>query len=163
MAADLRGGFRGCLTCPRKWIVGTVEEQETPVGANCEPGPARREGLMQAWDSWWLTTLEMESLLAGTPVICVPPTDLQPPQDKLGIVLQEIRESDLAIEQRLGAITTDITLLKDEHNKTSDDCGFDSEEVVADTYDETQGLKGCVSMNEWMVAMEEDLVFETVR
>ncbi|KAJ1171387.1 hypothetical protein NDU88_003250 [Pleurodeles waltl] len=51
---------------------------------------------------------------------CVPATAMDPPLDKLDVILKEIRESPLAIEQRLGSITTELGILKDDERKLAD-------------------------------------------
>ncbi|KAJ1195457.1 hypothetical protein NDU88_004737 [Pleurodeles waltl] len=53
-------------------------------------------------------------------VSCVPPTGYMLPQDKLDLILQDIRESRLTIKQLMGAITTEVSVLKDEHRKFVD-------------------------------------------
>ncbi|KAJ1154305.1 hypothetical protein NDU88_007058 [Pleurodeles waltl] len=50
----------------------------------------------------------------------VPPTPADPPMDKLDVILKDIRVSRLAIEQRLGSITTELSILKDDHRKLVD-------------------------------------------
>ncbi|KAJ1218456.1 hypothetical protein NDU88_006036 [Pleurodeles waltl] len=49
-----------------------------------------------------------------TPGNYVPATAIDTPMDKLDVILQEIRESWLAIEQRLGSIMTELGILKDD-------------------------------------------------
>ncbi|KAJ1192062.1 hypothetical protein NDU88_001374 [Pleurodeles waltl] len=44
----------------------------------------------------------------------------EPSQDKLDLILWEIWESRLAIEQKIGALTTEVFLIKDEHRKLVD-------------------------------------------
>ncbi|KAJ1165275.1 hypothetical protein NDU88_005703 [Pleurodeles waltl] len=53
-------------------------------------------------------------------VSCIPPNGSAPPQDKLDLIFQVIHESRLAIEQKMGALTTDISFLKNEHRKLVD-------------------------------------------
>ncbi|KAJ1116130.1 hypothetical protein NDU88_004349 [Pleurodeles waltl] len=48
-----------------------------------------------------------------TPEVVVFPTTIMPEQvDKLDIILLEVRDSRMALEQRLGIITSDTTILK---------------------------------------------------
>ncbi|KAJ1148651.1 hypothetical protein NDU88_001479 [Pleurodeles waltl] len=49
-----------------------------------------------------------------------PATTMEAPMDKLDVILQEIRESQLAIEQRLGSITMELSILKDDQKKLAD-------------------------------------------
>ncbi|KAJ1093400.1 hypothetical protein NDU88_006501 [Pleurodeles waltl] len=47
-----------------------------------------------------------------------PPTDGS--MDKLDVILQEIRESRQAIEQKLGSFTSELSILKDDNKKLAD-------------------------------------------
>ncbi|KAJ1085561.1 hypothetical protein NDU88_005691 [Pleurodeles waltl] len=49
-----------------------------------------------------------------------PATTTDAPMGKLDVILQEIRESRLAIEQRLGSITMELSILKDDQKKLMD-------------------------------------------
>ncbi|KAJ1148583.1 hypothetical protein NDU88_001411 [Pleurodeles waltl] len=62
----------------------------------------------------------LESIRASMSENYVPPTLANPPMYKLDVILKEIQESRLAIEQRLGSITTELGTLKDDHRKLVD-------------------------------------------
>ncbi|XP_069068396.1 vomeronasal type-2 receptor 26-like [Pleurodeles waltl] len=62
----------------------------------------------------------MLEVIASTPSDCVPPTRAEQSGDKLDLILQEIQDSRVIMEQRLGAITTDLNLLKDDQHKLAD-------------------------------------------
>ncbi|KAJ1188430.1 hypothetical protein NDU88_005191 [Pleurodeles waltl] len=47
-------------------------------------------------------------------------TPANPLTDKLDVILKEIQESRLTIEQRLGSITTELAIFKDDHQKLVD-------------------------------------------
>ncbi|KAJ1208241.1 hypothetical protein NDU88_003627 [Pleurodeles waltl] len=49
----------------------------------------------------------------------VPPTNSPPSADKLDLILQEICESQAAIEHRIDTIATDLGILKDDHKKSA--------------------------------------------
>ncbi|KAJ1091490.1 hypothetical protein NDU88_004614 [Pleurodeles waltl] len=43
----------------------------------------------------------------------------EPPQAKLDLIVRDIRESRLAIEQKLEALTTEVSFIKDEHHRAA--------------------------------------------
>ncbi|KAJ1188654.1 hypothetical protein NDU88_005413 [Pleurodeles waltl] len=49
-----------------------------------------------------------------------PPTNHMPQADKFDLILQEIRNSRAAIEQRKGAIAVDLGILRDDHMKLAE-------------------------------------------
>ncbi|KAJ1207537.1 hypothetical protein NDU88_002928 [Pleurodeles waltl] len=59
----------------------------------------------------------IDALASGDPA---PATTMDAPVDELDVILQEIRESRLAIEQRLGSITLELSILKADLKKLMD-------------------------------------------
>ncbi|KAJ1172050.1 hypothetical protein NDU88_003902 [Pleurodeles waltl] len=49
-----------------------------------------------------------------------PAATMDVPMDKLNVILQEIRESRVMIEQRLGSTTIELSILKDDQKKITD-------------------------------------------
>ncbi|KAJ1202896.1 hypothetical protein NDU88_006691 [Pleurodeles waltl] len=60
---------------------------------------------------------DMETPTSGGPA---PMTSAKGQTDKLDVILQEIKDSREAIEHRLGAITTELSILKDDQRKLPD-------------------------------------------
>ncbi|KAJ1156502.1 hypothetical protein NDU88_009221 [Pleurodeles waltl] len=69
-------------------------------------------------NTFWLFTSECSS--THVPDSCIPPTGGTTPLHKLDPILQEIKDSCAAIEQRLGVTTIDNALIKDEHHKLTE-------------------------------------------
>ncbi|KAJ1186496.1 hypothetical protein NDU88_003277 [Pleurodeles waltl] len=59
----------------------------------------------------------LEDLIVSTPYGCVPPIRAEPARDNIDLILEEICDSRVIMKQKLGAITLDLNLLRDDHHK----------------------------------------------